>query len=105
MSMTTMLATLRQPNEDETWSLEHEIDYPSDNEKATGHIRGNDCHDRPTKDEDDDQSFVEEDSYISGKQYFHGKNIAQIGTSEGPMVHGIPDNDMITQYDGQLLVF
>ncbi|AQK63391.1 Protein kinase superfamily protein [Zea mays] len=93
----------RQPIEDETWFLAHEIDYPSDNEKATDHTRGPDRHDRPTKDEDDDQSFVEEDSYISGEQYFHGKNIAQIGTSEGPMVNGIPDNDMIAQYDGQLL--
>ncbi|PUZ37298.1 hypothetical protein GQ55_9G107900 [Panicum hallii var. hallii] len=93
----------RQPIEDETWFLAHEIDYPSDNEKATGHTRGPDRHDRPTKDEDDDQSFVEEDSYISGEQYFHGKNIAQVGTSVGPMVHGIPDNDMMVQYDGQLL--
>lgn len=93
----------RQPIEDETWFLAHEIDYPSDNEKATGHTSGPDRHDRPTKDDDDDQSFVEEDSYISGEQYFHGKNIAQIGTSEGPMGHGIPDNDLIAQYDGQLL--
>jgi hypothetical protein len=93
----------RQPIEDETWFLAHEIDYPSDNEKATGHTSGPDRHDRPTKDDDDDQSFVEEDSYISGEQYFHGKNIGQIGTSEGPRGHGIPDNDMIAQYDGQLL--
>nr|CAB3498412.1 unnamed protein product [Digitaria exilis] len=93
----------RQPIEDETWFLAHEIDYPSDNEKATGHTRGTDRHDRATKDEDDDQSFVEEDSYISGEQYFHGKNIAQVGNSVGPMVHGIPDNDMMAQYDGQLL--
>ncbi|GJM96421.1 hypothetical protein PR202_ga13252 [Eleusine coracana subsp. coracana] len=93
----------RQPIEDETWFLAHEIDYPSDNERATGRTSGPDRHDRPTKDEDDDQSFVEEDSYISGEQYFHGKNVAQIGTSEGPMVHGVPDNDMMAQYDGQLL--
>ncbi|TVU45345.1 hypothetical protein EJB05_04830 [Eragrostis curvula] len=93
----------RQPIEDETWFLAHEIDYPSDNERATGRTSGTDRHDRPAKDEDDDQSFVEEDSYISGEQYFHGKNVAQIGTSEGPMLHGIPDNDMIAQYDGQLL--
>ncbi|XP_062212227.1 uncharacterized protein LOC133913179 [Phragmites australis] len=93
----------RQPIEDETWFLAHEIDYPSDNEKATGRTSGPDRHDLPAKDEDDDQSFVEEDSYISGEQYFHGKNIAQIGTSEGPMVHGIPDHDLIAQYDGQLL--
>lgn len=93
----------RQPIEDETWFLAHEIDYPSDNEKVTGHTSAPDRHDRPTKDDDDDQSFVEEDSYISGEQYFHGKNIAQIGTSEGPIGHGIPDNDMIAQYDGQLL--
>ncbi|KAI4964597.1 hypothetical protein ZWY2020_005376 [Hordeum vulgare] len=76
----------RQPIEGETWFLAHEIDYPSDNEKATGHTSGADRHDRPTKDDDDDQSFVEEDSYISGEQYFHGKNIAPIA-----------------QYDGQLL--
>jgi hypothetical protein len=93
----------RQPIEDETWFLAHEIDYPSDNERATGHTSGPDRHDRPTKDEDDDQSFVEEDSYISGEQYFHGKNVAQIGTSQGTMVHGVPDNDIMAQYDGQLL--
>jgi hypothetical protein len=93
----------RQPIEDETWFLAHEIDYPSDNERATGRTSGPDRHDRPTKDEDDDQSFVEEDSYISGEQYFHGKNVAQIGTSQGTMVHGVPDNDIMAQYDGQLL--
>jgi hypothetical protein len=93
----------RQPIEDETWFLAHEIDYPSDNERATGQTSGPDRHDRPAKDEDDDQSFVEEDSYISGEQYFHGKNVAQIGTSAGTMVHGVPDNDILAQYDGQLL--
>ncbi|KAF5181975.1 kinase superfamily protein [Thalictrum thalictroides] len=50
----------------------HEIDYPSDNERATDQQeRG------PVKDEDDEQSFAEEDSYFSGEQYFQSKYIEQ----------------------------
>ena len=58
---------MRQPIEDETWFLAHEIDYPSDNEKTTGHGNSPDPQERvPNKNEDDDQSFAEEDSYLSG---------------------------------------
>ncbi|MFS7960115.1 putative dual-specificity kinase CMGC-DYRK-PRP4 family [Helianthus anomalus] len=68
---------MRQPIEDETWFLAHEIDYPSDNEKVTipdPQVRN------PNKTDDDDQSFAEEDSYLSGDQH----NIA-------------------VQYDGELM--
>ncbi|KAJ0764034.1 putative dual-specificity kinase CMGC-DYRK-PRP4 family [Helianthus annuus] len=57
---------MRQPIEDETWFLAHEIDYPSDNEKVTTpdpQVRN------PNKTDDDDQSFAEEDSYLSGDQH------------------------------------
>ncbi|KAI3517138.1 hypothetical protein L1887_16346 [Cichorium endivia] len=59
---------MRQPIEDETWFLAHEIDYPSDNEKTTNHGTSPDPQERtPNKtEEDDDQSFAEEDSYLSG---------------------------------------
>ncbi|CAI9296230.1 unnamed protein product [Lactuca saligna] len=62
---------MRQPIEDETWFLAHEIDYPSDNEKTTGQGTSPDPQERiiPNKNEDDDQSFAEEDSYLSGDQY------------------------------------
>ena len=56
---------VRQPNEDESWFLAHEIDYPCDHEKATTHG----SPDHATKDEEDGQSYTEEASYISGEQY------------------------------------
>lgn len=85
---------MRQPIEDETWFLAHEIDYPSDNEKGTGHGSVPEQPEQiPRKDEDDDQSFAEEDSYLSGEQYFPGKK--QVAASD--------ENDLIAHYDGQLL--
>lgn len=105
------LGYIRQPIEDETWFLAHEIDYPSDNEKGTGHGSIPDQQTRDGgKEEDDDQSFVEEDSYFSGEQYFPSKNIEQIAGSEDPvgqstteMYGRSDDNDLIAQYDGQLM--
>ncbi|XP_050376493.1 uncharacterized protein LOC126793905 isoform X2 [Argentina anserina] len=102
---------MRQPIEDEAWFLAHEIDYPSDNEKGTGHGSVPDPQERgPTKDEDDDQSFAEEDSYFSGERYFQGKNVEPVIVTDDP--NGITvtelygrtdDNDLIAQYDGQLM--
>ncbi|XP_074592793.1 uncharacterized protein LOC141848641 isoform X2 [Curcuma longa] len=102
---------MRQPIEDESWFLAHEIDYPSDNEKGTHHGSVPDHQDQaPRKDEDDDQSFAEEDSYLSGDQYFLTKNVEQVAITEGPLGHKIPgvfgrtnENDLIAQYDGQLM--
>lgn len=102
---------MRQPIEDETWFLAHEIDYPSDNEKGTGHGSVQDPQERgPTKEEDDDQSFAEEDSYFSGERYFQGKNVELVTASDDPIVlsgtemYGrTNDNDLIAQYDGQLM--
>lgn len=102
---------MRQPIEDEAWFLAHEIDYPSDNEKGTGHGSVPDMQDRAqTKCEDDDQSFAEEDSYFSGEQYFQSKHIQPVTTSEDPMgltvteMYGrTNENDLMAQYDGQLM--
>lgn len=102
---------MRQPIEDEAWFLAHEIDYPSDNEKGTGHGSVPDPQERgPTKDEDDDQSFAEEDSYFSGERYFQGKNVDPVIVSDDPIgisvteLYGRTDeNDLIAQYDGQLM--
>ncbi|XP_040998272.1 uncharacterized protein LOC121244323 isoform X2 [Juglans microcarpa x Juglans regia] len=102
---------MRQPIEDEAWFLAHEIDYPSDNEKCTGHGSVPDRQDRaPTKDEDDDQSFAEEDSYFSGEQYFQAKNAVPVTAADDPLglsttdIYGrTDDNDLIAQYDGQLM--
>ncbi|GFP99065.1 probable serine/threonine-protein kinase dyrk2 [Phtheirospermum japonicum] len=69
---------MRQPIEDETWFLAHEVDYPSDNEKGTttGHGSVPDPQDRePNKEDEDDQSFAEEESYLSGEPYFQSKNV------------------------------
>ncbi|KAL8224169.1 hypothetical protein R6Q57_019644 [Mikania cordata] len=83
---------MRQPIEDETWFLAHEIDYPSDNEKVTNP----DPQERiPNKTEDDDQSFAEEDSYLSGDQYFHLKNIDPVINSD--------EHNAAVQYDGELM--
>ncbi|XP_074559078.1 uncharacterized protein LOC141815017 [Curcuma longa] len=96
----------RQPIEDETWFLAHEIDYPSDNEKGMGNHQDQ----APRKDEDDDRSFAEEDSYLSGEQYFETKNVEQVAIMKGPMGHkmlgvygGADENDLIAHYDGQLM--
>ncbi|XP_042421879.1 uncharacterized protein LOC122009684 [Zingiber officinale] len=102
---------MRQPIEDETWFLAHEIDYPSDNEKGTHHESMLDHRDQaPRKDEDDDQSYAEEDSYLSGDQYFLTKNVEQVAISKGPLGHKMPgvfgrtnENDLIGHYDGQLM--
>ncbi|KAI3816196.1 hypothetical protein L1987_15887 [Smallanthus sonchifolius] len=83
---------MRQPIEDETWFLAHEIDYPSDNEKVTIP----DPQERTTnKTEDDDQSFAEEDSYLSGDQYFHLKSIDPATNSD--------ERNTAVQYDGELM--
>ncbi|XP_048329466.2 uncharacterized protein LOC107419656 isoform X2 [Ziziphus jujuba] len=102
---------MRQPIEDEAWFLAHEIDYPSDNEKGTGHASVPDPQERgPTKDEDDDQSFAEEDSYFSGEQYFQAKNVEPVTASDDPIGLSVTelygrtdDNDLIAQYDGHLM--
>ncbi|CAN0902223.1 Dual specificity tyrosine-phosphorylation-regulated kinase 4 [Linum grandiflorum] len=101
----------RQPIEDEAWFLAHEIDYPSDNEKGTGHGSVPDPQERgPSKDEDDDQSFAEEDSYFSGEKYFQSNNVEPVTTSDDPIglsvteIYGrAHENDLMAQYDGQLL--
>ncbi|KAG8378655.1 hypothetical protein BUALT_Bualt07G0007900 [Buddleja alternifolia] len=88
---------MRQPIEDETWFLAHEIDYPSDNEKGTGHGSVPDPQERgQNKNDEDDQSFAEEDSYLSGERYFQSKNVDAIVPSNN-------ENDLMDQYDGQLM--
>ncbi|KAK7320214.1 hypothetical protein RJT34_04950 [Clitoria ternatea] len=101
---------MRQPIEDEAWFLAHEIDYPSDNEKGTGNGSVPDPQERgAAKDEDDDQSFAEEDSYFSGERYLQAKNVEPVTTFDNPI--GVKvieygrsnDNDLMAQYDGQLM--
>ncbi|KAL2243857.1 UNVERIFIED_CONTAM: putative serine/threonine-protein kinase dyrk2 [Sesamum indicum] len=102
---------MRQPIEDETWFLAHEIDYPSDNEKGTGHGSVPDPQEMgQNKNDEDDQSFAEEDSYISGERYFQSKKVDSIVPSDDPV--GLSDtevyrknneNDLIDKYDGQLM--
>ncbi|CAA0820955.1 Protein kinase superfamily protein [Striga hermonthica] len=98
---------MRQPIEDETWFLAHEIDYPSDNDKGTA--QGSVPERGPSKNDDDDQSFAEEDSYLSGEQFLQLKTIDTIVPSYDPSpVHEVygrkNENDlMMEQYDGQLM--
>lgn len=102
---------MRQPIEDEAWFLAHEIDYPSDNEKGTGHGSVPDPQERgQAKDEDDDQSFAEEDSYFSGEQYLQAKNVEPVTGSDDPIgitvtnMYGRANgNDLMAQYDGELM--
>ncbi|KAK4427005.1 putative serine/threonine-protein kinase dyrk2 [Sesamum alatum] len=101
----------RQPIEDETWFLAHEIDYPSDNEKGTGNGSVPDPQEREqNKEDEDDQSFAEEDSYFSGERYFQSKNIDPAVSSDNPvglsateMYRRNSENPVIGQYDGQLM--
>ncbi|KAH6767818.1 Protein kinase superfamily protein [Perilla frutescens var. hirtella] len=95
---------------DETWFLAHEVDYPSDNEKGTGHGSVQDPLEREqNKDEEDEQSFAEEDSYLSREQYFQSNIVDSVVSSENPV--GISGSEMymrnqnkvIGQYDGQLM--
>ncbi|PIN25544.1 Dual-specificity tyrosine-phosphorylation regulated kinase [Handroanthus impetiginosus] len=102
---------MRQPIEDETWFLAHEIDYPSDNEKGTGHGSVPDPQERgQNKTDEDDQSFAEEDSYFSGEQYFQSKNVDAVlppdnpvGLSATEMYRRNNETDLIDRYDGQLM--
>ncbi|KAI7757366.1 hypothetical protein M8C21_004008 [Ambrosia artemisiifolia] len=88
---------MRQPIEDETWFLAHEIDYPSDSEKVTipdAQVR---IPNKSEDDDDDDQSSAEEeDSYLSGDQIFHSKSV-------GPVVDSDERINMAVQYDGELM--
>ncbi|XP_078171755.1 uncharacterized protein LOC144565792 isoform X2 [Carex rostrata] len=77
---------MRQPIEDEPWFLAHEIDYPSDTEKPSPDPTTRNDQNTATKDTDDN-SFADEDSYHS----------------EGPMFAGPGENELIAQYDGQLM--
>ncbi|KAH0666819.1 hypothetical protein KY285_028025 [Solanum tuberosum] len=96
----------RQPIEDESWFLAHEIDYPSDNEKGTGHGSVPDPQ-RGENKEDDEQSFAEEDSYLSGERYFQSKNVDAVGSSDDPVVLCETEmyrrTNMGAQYDRQLM--
>ncbi|XP_042017063.1 uncharacterized protein LOC121765083 [Salvia splendens] len=102
---------MRQPIEDETWFLAHEIDYPSDNEKGTGHGSVPDPQERrQNKNDEDDQSFAEEDSYFSGERYIQSKTVNAIVPADDPiglsateMYRRDTDHDLIRQYDGQLM--
>lgn len=101
---------IRQPIEDETLFLAHEIDYPSDNEKRTGHGTVSDSQQRNPAKEEDDQSFAGEDSYISGELFFEDKIVEPIDALEDPLGISADDifgtvegNDMVAQYDGQLM--
>ncbi|MCO5548230.1 hypothetical protein L7F22_001687 [Adiantum nelumboides] len=62
----------RQPIEDEEWFLAHEIDYPSDDERGRQHTDKSHLADvkQPNKLDEDDRSFVEEESYFSGEEYY-----------------------------------
>ncbi|KAL6508571.1 hypothetical protein OROGR_023282 [Orobanche gracilis] len=74
---------MRQPIEDETWFLAHEIDYPSDNEKGIGHGSVPDPQEsEQNKDDEDDRSFAEEDSYLSGGQCFQSKSVDPVVTND-----------------------
>lgn len=97
---------MRQPIEDETWFLAHEVDYPSDNEKGTGHGSVQDpLETEPNKDDEDEQSFAEEDSYLSREQYFQSKNVDSVVSSENPgsKIYRRNQNKATGQYDGPLM--
>ncbi|XP_010537517.1 PREDICTED: uncharacterized protein LOC104812183 [Tarenaya hassleriana] len=98
---------IRQPIEDETWFLAHEIDYPSDHEKGTTH-GSPDAEGRGAN--EDDQSYAEEDSYFSGEQYLQAKVQQPLDVSDNSLALTVSkmypasnNDDLIAQYDGQLM--
>ncbi|CAH8359293.1 unnamed protein product [Eruca vesicaria subsp. sativa] len=99
---------VRQPIEDETWFLAHEIDYPSDHEKGT--TRGSPEHHETdaTKDEDD-QSYAEEASYISGEHYPLAKVVEPVSSEHdrrltvSEIYPASKKDDLISQYIGELV--
>ncbi|VVA95152.1 unnamed protein product [Arabis nemorensis] len=99
---------VRQPIEDETWFLAHEIDYPSDHEKGTTR-ESPDHNGRDANKDEDDQSYAEEASYLSGEQYLQGKDAEPISSENDrrltvlEMYPASKKNDLIAQYDGQLM--
>ncbi|CAD5317095.1 unnamed protein product [Arabidopsis thaliana] len=99
---------VRQPIEDETWFLAHEIDYPSDHEKGT--TRGSpDHHDRDANKDEDDQSYAEDESYLSGERYLQSKDAEPISSENdrrltvSEIYPASKKNDLLAQYDGQLM--
>ena len=73
---------MRQPIEDEARFLDHKKDYPSDNEKGTGHGNLPDPQESSlAKHEEEDQCFAEEDSYLSGKEHIQQKNVEPVTAS------------------------
>ncbi|CAA7052488.1 unnamed protein product [Microthlaspi erraticum] len=88
---------VRQPNEDETWSLTHEIDNPSDQ------------HERDATKDEDDQSYAEEASYLSGEQYLQAEDAEPISSENdrrltvSEIYPASKKKDLICQYDGQLM--
>ncbi|ESQ27842.1 hypothetical protein EUTSA_v100180430mg, partial [Eutrema salsugineum] len=99
---------VRQPIEDETWFLAHEIDYPSDHEKGTTRSSP-DHHGRDAAKEEDDQSYAEEASYLSGEQYLQAKDAEPISSENdrrltvSEIYPATKKNDLIVQYDGHLM--
>ncbi|MBA0559284.1 hypothetical protein Golob_016252, partial [Gossypium lobatum] len=96
---------MRQPIEDEAWFLAHEIDYPSDNEKGTGHRSVPDLQERGQTKSEDDQSFLEEDSCFSGEQYCQAKNVEPVAAPDDPVEPSVTEiygrtceNNLIAQY-------
>ncbi|CAA2994873.1 Hypothetical predicted protein [Olea europaea subsp. europaea] len=97
---------MRQPIEDETWFLAHEIDYPSDNEKGTANGSIPDHQKREqNKDDEDDPSILEEDSYLSGKRYFQSKKVNPVLPSDEPIGLSVAEMYMRNDgnYNGQLM--
>ncbi|TYH98531.1 hypothetical protein ES332_A11G002800v1 [Gossypium tomentosum] len=100
---------MRQPIEDEAWFLAHEIDYPSDNEKGTGHGSVPDLQERGQTKGEDDQSFLEEDSCFSVEQYCQAKNVEPVAAPDDSVELSVTEiygrnheNNLIAQY-GQLM--
>ncbi|KAG4172541.1 hypothetical protein ERO13_A11G001900v2 [Gossypium hirsutum] len=100
---------MRQPIEDEAWFLAHEIDYPSDNEKGTGHGSVPDLQERGQTKGEGDQSFLEEDSCFSVEQYCQAKNVEPVAAPDDSVELSVTEiygrnheNNLIAQY-GQLM--
>lgn len=80
----------RHPIEDEEWFLEHEIEYPSDDDVARPSREGNSVHASEEQRDDDEDGSLVGDSYFSGEEFYHKRDA--YGVLDGQTYDGRTQN-------------
>ncbi|XP_024387669.1 uncharacterized protein [Physcomitrium patens] len=100
----------RQPIEDEEWFLAHEIDYPSDDERARPNVEAQrssrrekdyEKYEKYERDEPEDCSVLEEESYFSGEESLAHRIKEGREERKSPIeVHEIQTSELFGRMDG-----